>query len=176
MSNFSDTSVHAMLNAISPDTIKLHSGDPGAAGTANVISGAQAAATFGAASGRKRVASNVTIANVPALTSVSWYSIFAGASFVTRELIRSKHKTAGTNNSGGTVLTIGTATSSSPASGTVRVGSDEYTYTGRTGNTFTGLSPALVQTYAADVDVYAPIPISNSSVGDVTITAELGIN
>lgn len=176
MSNFSDTAVHSMLNAIAPDTIKIHSGDPGASGTANVISGAQSAATFGAAASRKRVASNVTIAGFPAGTNGSWYSVFAGSTFITRELIRSKHKTAGTNSAGGTVLTIGTTTAAAPATGTVRVGSDEYTYSGRTGSTFTGLSPALVQTYAADTDVYAPIPINNSSVGDITLTAELGIN
>lgn len=65
-------------DAIQIDTIKLHSGDPGASGTANEIAGASGAIAFGQASNGTRTQSADVSINVPAGT-VSHYSLWSGA-------------------------------------------------------------------------------------------------
>lgn len=81
-----DAAKNTMLDALAPDLIKLHSGDPGAAGTANEISGASGAATYAAASAGSReitgtVAIPVTLPDANPIT-VSHYSIWAGATLL----------------------------------------------------------------------------------------------
>lgn len=47
MGAFSTLGKNLMLNSQAADRVQLHSGDPGASGTANVIAGTMAPATFG---------------------------------------------------------------------------------------------------------------------------------
>ena len=55
---FSTTAKNAMLDALTVDRVQLHSGDPGAAGTSNVVSDTYVAATFAAADGGERALSS----------------------------------------------------------------------------------------------------------------------
>ena len=69
-----------MLDAISVTEIRLHSGDPGSAGTNNTISGANKSCSYAAASGGSRaLASSVTGIAVPGSTTVSHFSLWDGA-------------------------------------------------------------------------------------------------
>lgn len=81
---FSTSALNTMLDALSPSLLSLHTGDPGAAGTANEVTGgsyARTAATFSAAAaGSRALSSDVDIA-VPA-TTVSWIGVWAGATFL----------------------------------------------------------------------------------------------
>ena len=54
---FSTTAKNTMLDALTVDRVQLHSGDPGADGTANVIAETKVAATFAAASNAERALS-----------------------------------------------------------------------------------------------------------------------
>jgi hypothetical protein len=82
-SAFSTAAKNAMLGGITPDTVRLHSGDPGAAGVSNAISGASQAATFAAASGAARALSaDVAFTGLTASQSVTWYSIWGSSDTV----------------------------------------------------------------------------------------------
>jgi hypothetical protein len=73
----------ALLGGLpSPLYVQPHSGDPGAAGTLNVIAGAQrGTVTIPASSGGQRsVLANVDCPGVPALASVSWVSYWTAPS------------------------------------------------------------------------------------------------
>jgi len=54
---FSTTAQNTMLDALVIDRVQLHSGDPGADGTGNVIADTKVAASFAAASNAERVLS-----------------------------------------------------------------------------------------------------------------------
>ncbi|UUO22822.1 hypothetical protein FGD67_06200 [Colwellia sp. M166] len=75
-----------MLDAITPDSIKLHSGDPTAAGTANEISGATAACTYAAAASGERDLSATLEIDVPLGATVSHYTVWQG------ETLRAYHQ------------------------------------------------------------------------------------
>lgn len=67
------------------DIIKLHNGDPGAAGTSNAIAGATAVAAYAAAAAGQgdltaAVEIDVTVVDVP--IQVSYWSIWHGAVFI----------------------------------------------------------------------------------------------
>lgn len=79
MSVFSTTAKNAMLDALTCDEIQLHSGDPGASGTANRVGGTdgEAAATFAAAaSGSRALSSDVNFTNLGDSTSITWISVW----------------------------------------------------------------------------------------------------
>ena len=86
-----ENALNAAADAITVDTIKLHSGDPGSSGTQNEISGTSTSVTLGAASGGERTLSGGTLEiDVPAGT-VSHYSLWQGSTLkVTNALEQSE--------------------------------------------------------------------------------------
>jgi hypothetical protein len=68
-----------MLDAIVPDSIKLHSGDPTAAGNANEIAGAVKACTYDAAAAGKRDLNATLEIDIPLGETVSHYTVWQGA-------------------------------------------------------------------------------------------------
>ena len=82
---FAVTAKNAMLDALTLDGIRLHSGDPGSAGTANTVDSAIAAATFAAASSASRaLSSNVTVTGLAANQSVTFFSVWTNSGSVFR--------------------------------------------------------------------------------------------
>ena len=76
---FSVGAKNSMLDAIDPDLMSLHSGDPGAAGTDNELSGggyARAACTFAAADASARALSTAVDFTCTALTPVTYVGIW----------------------------------------------------------------------------------------------------
>jgi hypothetical protein len=90
---FAVAAKNTMLNALTVDRIQLHSGDPGADGTGNVIAATMAAATFGAAgTGERTLSTSVDYTELNALQSVTYVSfwdynagapVFHGSSAIT---------------------------------------------------------------------------------------------
>lgn len=73
---FSTTAKNEQLDALTADRIRLHSGDPGAAGTSNTL-GTLTACTFAAASNGERVLSaQVDFTGLTANQSVTWFSVW----------------------------------------------------------------------------------------------------
>ena len=74
---FSTTAKNTMLDALTVDRIQLHSGDPGAAGTANVVADTKLAATFAAASnGERALSTDVDYTGLSANQSVTYISFW----------------------------------------------------------------------------------------------------
>ena len=77
MSVFSTTAKNSMLDSLTVNQIQLHNGDPGAAGTANRVGGAngEAASTYdAAAAGSRAVAADVNFTGLAADQVVTWIS------------------------------------------------------------------------------------------------------
>ena len=86
---FVATAKNVMLDALTVDLVSLHTGDPGAAGTANEVSGgspayARQAITFSAASAGNRDSSTQPLFDVPAATTVSWVGFWTNSGTVFR--------------------------------------------------------------------------------------------
>lgn len=82
---FATTAKNAMLDAITFDAIRLHDGDPGAAGTANQVDAGLNAATFSAASsGARALASAVSVTGLSASQSVTHFSVWTTSGAVFR--------------------------------------------------------------------------------------------
>jgi len=80
---FSTTAKNTMLDALTVDRIQLHSGDPGAAGTANVVADTKLAATFAAASnGERALSTDVDYTGLSANQSVTYLSFWKDAGTV----------------------------------------------------------------------------------------------
>ena len=80
---FSTTAKNTMLDALTVDRIQLHSGDPGADGTANVIANTKVAATFSAASsGERPLATAVNYTGLTPGQSVTYVSFWKDAGTV----------------------------------------------------------------------------------------------
>jgi hypothetical protein len=108
---FTEATTHAALNAIIVDKIKLHSGDPGAAGTSNVIAGAEAACAYAAAAGGQRLltaAVDVPIAYVDTDITVSHFSVWDGITFRAGKKMATNPETF--SNSGTARVTAATLT------------------------------------------------------------------
>lgn len=74
--------LNKMADAETINTIKVHSGNPGASGTANTISGGSKACTYGAsASGTRDLSATVKVP-VPSGATVSHFSLWNGSTFV----------------------------------------------------------------------------------------------
>jgi hypothetical protein len=74
---YSTTAKNTMLNALAANRVRLHSGDPGAAGTSNQLGAGLETATFAAASGSERALStDVTVTGLTALQTVTWFSVW----------------------------------------------------------------------------------------------------
>ena len=80
---YSATALNQALDGITVDRIRLHSGDPGAAGTNNQLGAGLSAATFNAASGGERLLNaDVTVTGLSANQSVTWFSVWLNAGTV----------------------------------------------------------------------------------------------
>lgn len=75
---YSTTAENTMLDALTADRVRLHSGDPGAAGTSNTIAAfGLTAATFAAASsGARALSSDVNFTGGSAGQSVTYFSVW----------------------------------------------------------------------------------------------------
>lgn len=102
--------LNGMLDSRVIDTAKLHTGDPGAAGTANTISGASAAVAFGAAANGVRTQSADVDIAVPAGNTVTYVSFWNGATFRCSDPVTSESFTnAGTYRLSGSTLNMNNA-------------------------------------------------------------------
>lgn len=82
---FSTTAKNTMLDALAIDRVQLHSGDPGADGSNNVIAGTKVAASFAAASnGERALSANVDYTGLTPSQSITHYSIWETAGTVYR--------------------------------------------------------------------------------------------
>lgn len=82
---FSTATKNAMLDSLTLDRIRLHSGDPGAAGTSNTLGAGLSAATFSAASsGSRALASDVDVTGLSASQSVTHFSVWTNSGTVFR--------------------------------------------------------------------------------------------
>jgi hypothetical protein len=82
---YATTAINLALDAITVDRIRLHSGDPGAAGTANTLGAGLSAATFSAASGGERLlATDVTVTGLTGLQTVTHFSLWLNSGTVFR--------------------------------------------------------------------------------------------
>ncbi len=84
---FVTATLNAMLDALSPDTVSLHTGDPGSDGSANEVAGgtppyARKAIAFAAAAGGSRDSTNQPIFDVPPSTTLTHVGFWAGATFL----------------------------------------------------------------------------------------------
>lgn len=100
MGSFVTSAKNGMLDALTVDRISLHTGDPGAAGTSNEVTGgvpayARTACVYDAAASSERLLNADVTLNVPAATSISYVGkwnynggsmIFIGSDVVTTEV------------------------------------------------------------------------------------------
>jgi hypothetical protein len=106
---FTAAAKDTMLNSLVLDAIRLHSGAPGAAGTANALGAGLSAATFGTStSGSRSLSPAVTVAGLAANQSVTHFSVWttAGSVFRGSGAITSGDVTA--NSAGSFTLATGT--------------------------------------------------------------------
>ena len=80
---FSTAAKNSMLNALEPDGVRLHSGDPGSAGTSNALGSGNESATFdAAANGERALTSDVTVTGLSAEQSVTHFSVWDDTVFL----------------------------------------------------------------------------------------------
>jgi hypothetical protein len=73
---FSTTAKNTMLDALTADRARLHSGDPGAAGTSNALGSLTASTFAAAASGERALSAPVAFTGLTALQPVTYYSVW----------------------------------------------------------------------------------------------------
>ena len=108
MSVFSEAAKNTMLDALTANRVRLHSGDPGAEGTDNEL-GSLETATFAAASGGERSLNPaVAVTGLTANQTVTWFSVWnsTGPAFLGKGAIISGDTTA--NAAGEYTLTTAT--------------------------------------------------------------------
>ena len=79
---FSEAAKNQMLDALTVDRIRLHSGDPGAAGANNQESGLEVAAFAAAAAGVRALNANVDVTGLTPSVAITWYSIWVASGTV----------------------------------------------------------------------------------------------
>lgn len=80
---FSTVAKNEALDGILVDRIRLHSGDPGGAGTDNALGGGLSAATFDAASsGERPLNADVTVTGLTPAQSVTHFSVWLNSGTV----------------------------------------------------------------------------------------------
>jgi hypothetical protein len=80
---FAAVAKNEALDGIIVDRVRLHSGDPGSAGTDNELGAGLSAATFSAASGTERpLASDVTVTGLTPAVSVTHFSVWLNSGTV----------------------------------------------------------------------------------------------
>ena len=108
---YSEAAINEALDGITVDLISLHSGDPGAAGTANEVTGggyARGAVTFNAASGGERLLSADETFSTPASQSVTYFGFWEAAGPTFKGSVAASGDTAA--NSAGEYVVKGTTT------------------------------------------------------------------
>ena len=70
------------LDAISVDRVRLHSGDPGADGTANALGSLTAVTLAAASNGSRAFSAQVDFTGLGANQSVTWFSLWLNAGTV----------------------------------------------------------------------------------------------
>lgn len=81
---FPEVSLNEMLDGLTVDTLSVHTGDPGAAGTANEVSGngyERQAATFAAAAGGERALSSAVQFAGPANEDAAYLGLWEDSTF-----------------------------------------------------------------------------------------------
>lgn len=106
---FSTAAKNQALNGIIVDRIRLHSGDPGAAGANNALGAGLSTASFSTASGGERaLATNVTVSGLSANQSVTWFSIWENSGSVFKGAFQITSGDVQANAAGDYTLTTGT--------------------------------------------------------------------
>ena len=106
---FSTATKNAMLDAITIDAIRLHSGDPGASGTSNALGAGLSAATFDAASsGARALNSSVAVTGLAADQSVTYFSVWTTSGAVFRGSGTISSGDVAANAAGAFTLAVGT--------------------------------------------------------------------
>lgn len=109
---FSTATKNTMLDAITMDAIRLHSGDPGSAGTSNALGAGLSAATFAAASsGSRALSSAVAVTGLSASQSVTYFSVWTTSGAVFRGSGQILFGDVAANGSGAYTLAVGTTVS-----------------------------------------------------------------
>jgi hypothetical protein len=107
---FAVATKNAMLDAITFDRIRLHSGAPGASGTDNALGAGLSAATFSAASSSSRaLASAVAVTGLAANQSVTHFSVWTASGSVFRGSGTISSGDVAANAAGEFNLAVGTA-------------------------------------------------------------------
>lgn len=107
---FSTATKNAMLDAITCDAIRLHSGDPGASGTSNALGSGISAATFNAASSASRALNAaVAVTGLSANQSVTYFSVWTTSGTVFRGSGTISSGDVAANAAGAYSLAVGTA-------------------------------------------------------------------
>ena len=107
---FATTAKNAMLDSLTFDAIRLHSGAPGAAGTDNALGAGISAATFSAASSASRaLASAVEVTGLSASQSVTHFSVWTTSGTVFRGSGTISSGDVAANSAGEFSLAVGTA-------------------------------------------------------------------
>jgi hypothetical protein len=82
---FATVAKNEALDGIIVDRVRLHSGDPGSAGTDNALGAGLSAATFNAASSAERLLdTDVTVTGLSAAQSVTHFSVWLNSGTVFR--------------------------------------------------------------------------------------------
>jgi hypothetical protein len=114
---YANAALNELIGGLVVDRIRLHSGDPGAAGTDNALGAGLSAATFTLdATGERDLATDVTVTGLAASQTVTWFSVWenAGTTFKGRFQITGGDTSANsagefTLKSGDTKLTVANA-------------------------------------------------------------------
>lgn len=115
---FATVAKNEALDGITVDRVRLHSGNPGAAGTDNALGAGLSAATFSAASsGERALASDVTVTGLSAAQSVTYFSVWENSGTVFKGGFPISSGAVNADGSGEYVLKAGTTklTASDPA-------------------------------------------------------------
>ena len=109
---FSTATKNTMLDAITMDAIRLHSGDPGSAGTSNALGSGISAATFAAASsGARALSGAVAVTGLSASQSVTYFSVWTTSGTVFRGSGQILFGDVAANGAGAYTLAVGTTVS-----------------------------------------------------------------
>lgn len=101
-----------MLDALTINAIRLHSGDPGADGTANALGSGLSTASFAAAtSGSRSLSAAVDVTGLPANQSVTHFSVWTSSGSVFRGSGTISSGDTSANAAGAFTLATGTTVS-----------------------------------------------------------------
>lgn len=80
--SLAEAAIHEALDGITVDGVRLHSGDPGAAGTSNALGAGISAATFNAAvGGERQLNADILVTGLAASQAVTHFSLWDSTTF-----------------------------------------------------------------------------------------------